>query len=92
MATTGTKRRQSAEERRAAVIQAARREFARRGLEGTTTEDIAKAAGISQPYLFRLFGSKKELYLAAAEQRSVVTRLALKLGKRSHNCPSSRDL
>jgi AcrR family transcriptional regulator len=68
MATTGTKQRQSAEERREAVLQAARREFARRGLDGTSTDDIAKAAGISQPYLFRLFGTKKELYLAAAEQ------------------------
>jgi AcrR family transcriptional regulator len=63
-----TKTRQSAEERREAVVEAARREFALRGLEGTSTEDIARAAGISQPYLFRLFGTKKELYLAAAEK------------------------
>jgi AcrR family transcriptional regulator len=68
MSTAGTRQRQSAEERREAVLQAARREFALHGLEGTSTEDIARAAGISQPYLFRLFGTKKELYLAAAEQ------------------------
>jgi AcrR family transcriptional regulator len=41
-------------------------EFAARGLEGTSTEDIARRAGISQPYLFRLFGTKKELFKASA--------------------------
>ena len=43
-------------------------EFARKGLHGASTEDIARAAGISQPYLFRLFGTKKELYLATAKR------------------------
>jgi AcrR family transcriptional regulator len=61
MATTT---RQTAEERREAVLEAARHEFARHGLHGASTEVIAKRAGISQPYLFRLFGSKKELFLA----------------------------
>lgn len=57
--------RQTADERRAAVLEAASHEFALKGLYGTSTEDIARTAGISQPYLFRLFGSKKGLYLAA---------------------------
>jgi AcrR family transcriptional regulator len=57
--------RQTAEERRQAVLDAATHEFAVKGYHGASTEDIARAAGISQPYLFRLFGSKKELYLAA---------------------------
>jgi AcrR family transcriptional regulator len=57
--------RQTAEERREAVLEAATHEFAHKGLYGTSTADIARAAGISQPYLFRLFGSKKALYLAA---------------------------
>ena len=56
--------RQTADERRASVLEAAGHEFAVKGLYGTSTEDIARAAGISQPYLFRLFGSKKGLYLA----------------------------
>lgn len=60
--------RQSAEARRVAVLDAATREFGIRGLHGASTETIAKAAGISQPYLFRLFGSKKDLYLAAAQR------------------------
>ena len=60
--TTAT--RQSAEERREAVLDAAQIEFAARGLHGASTEEIAKRAGISQPYVFRLFGTKKELFKA----------------------------
>lgn len=56
--------RQTADERREAVLSAAAREFARKGLHGASTDAIARDAGISQPYLFRLFGTKKELYLA----------------------------
>jgi AcrR family transcriptional regulator len=59
-----TRTRQTAEERREAVLSAARIEFARKGLDGASTDTIARLAGISQPYLFRLFGSKKELFLA----------------------------
>ena len=54
----------SAEERRDDVLDAALIEFAERGLVGTSTEDIARRAGISQPYLFRLFGTKKALFTA----------------------------
>lgn len=61
-----TTTRQTAEVRREAVLEAAAGEFSRKGLHGASTDAIAKAAGISQPYLFRLFGTKKELYLAAS--------------------------
>jgi len=60
--------RLSAAERKDDVLEAAMIEFADRGYEGTSTEDIARRAGISQPYLFRLFGTKKELFRAATEQ------------------------
>ena len=56
--------RQSAEVRRASVLDAAIVEFARSGYAGTSTEAIAARAGISQPYLFRLFGTKKDLFIA----------------------------
>ena len=56
--------RQSADERRADVLDAAQIEFAARGLHGASTEEIARRAGISQPYVFRLFGTKKELFKA----------------------------
>src|SRR5437667_6280918 len=60
--------RLSAEERRHDVLDAALVEFAERGCEGTSTEDIARRAGISQPYLFRLFGTKKELFKASVSR------------------------
>jgi AcrR family transcriptional regulator len=55
--------RKSAEVRREEILVAAMAEFALGGLHGTSTDDIARRAGISQPYLFRLFGTKKELFL-----------------------------
>ena len=58
--------RLSAAERRDTILDAAQIEFAERGFAGTSTEDIARRAGISQPYLFRLFGTKKELFKASA--------------------------
>ena len=63
MSPTAT--RMSAEERREAILEAARDEFASTGYHGTSTETIAERAGISQPYLFRLFGTKKELFVAS---------------------------
>ena len=44
------------------------KEFANGGLHGTSTEKIAARAGISQPYLFRLFGTKKELFIASSKR------------------------
>ena len=59
--------RQSAHERRTAIIDAAVEEFAMHGYSGASTETIAKRVGISQPYIFRLFGTKKDLFLAATD-------------------------
>jgi len=42
--------------------------FGAGGYAGTSTDEIARRAGVSQPYLFRLFGSKRELFLAAVER------------------------
>jgi AcrR family transcriptional regulator len=60
-----TSTRLTAEERRAEVIAAAGREFAARGYAGTSTQAIAERAGVSQPYLFQLFGTKKDLFIEA---------------------------
>jgi AcrR family transcriptional regulator len=62
-----TSRRKSAEERRGEIIEVALRHFAVDGYHGTSTESIAREAGISQPYLFRLFRTKRELFLACEE-------------------------
>ena len=52
------------------------RVFADNGLAGTSTEDIARLAGVSQPYVFRLFGSKQQLFLAAVGRGFERVRLA----------------
>jgi AcrR family transcriptional regulator len=72
--STAPPTRQTAEERRATVLDAAQAEFAVTGYHGTSTEAIAKRAGISQPYLFRLYRTKKELFLACIERGFGVTR------------------
>jgi AcrR family transcriptional regulator len=69
--------RQTAAERRVAVLSAAITEFAKAGYAGTSTDAIANRAGISQPYLFRLFGTKKDLFIATFDQ--VGTRIVKEL-------------
>lgn len=59
--------RMSAQRRRELVLEAARVEFAAHGFEGTPTEAIARRVGVSQPYLFRLFPSKRAIFLACIE-------------------------
>ena len=66
MASTAT--RKTADERRVEILEAARAEFALKGLYGASTDTIARRAGLSQPYLFRLFGTKKELFLACMQE------------------------
>jgi len=63
MTTTGI--RMSSDQRREEVLRAAVAEFAERGFAGTSTDAIARRAGISQPYLFRLFATKKDLFISA---------------------------
>jgi len=63
--TTAAAPRLTAEERREGILQAAIKHFGRTGLHGTSTETIARDVGISQPYLFRLFGTKKKLFMAS---------------------------
>ena len=65
---TATATRQTADARRASILDAATVEFAAKGLHGTSTEDVAKRAGISQPYVFRLFGTKKQLFAETCRQ------------------------
>lgn len=68
MSSTASKTRLTAEERREEILGAAMEEFAHGGLDGTPTEAIARRVGISQPYLFRLFRTKKDLFLAVIER------------------------
>jgi AcrR family transcriptional regulator len=53
----------SAEDRRELVLSAANRAFSRGGFAGTSTDAVAKEAGVSQPYVVRIFGTKRELFM-----------------------------
>lgn len=58
----------TAKDRREQVLGAAIAVFARDGYEGTSTEDVARAAEVSQPYLFRIFSTKKALFIELIER------------------------
>jgi AcrR family transcriptional regulator len=60
---SSVRRRQTAEERHEQILAAARPLFAKRGYFGTPTVDIARAAGISHGYMFRLIGTKEALFV-----------------------------
>lgn len=60
-------RRLTSDERRLQILRAATAVFGARGYEGATTDEVARAAGVSQPYVVRLFGSKENLFLATIE-------------------------
>jgi AcrR family transcriptional regulator len=62
------RRRVPASERREDLIKAAVHEFSHGGLHGTTVESIARRVGVAQPYVFSLFPTKRELFLAALER------------------------
>ena len=65
---TSTRQRVPAAERRDALVEAAVHEFAHGGLHGTPVDRIARRVGVAQPYVFSLFGSKRDLFLAAVER------------------------
>src|SRR5438094_7085455 len=56
-----------AAERRQDLIETAIRVFTEGSYRGTTTAEIARAAGVSEPILYRHFASKRDLYLAALD-------------------------
>jgi TetR/AcrR family transcriptional regulator len=66
--TEAARVRMRAEERRAAVLDTACTVFSRGTYHGTTTAEIARAAGVSEPILYRHFPSKRELYLACIDE------------------------
>jgi AcrR family transcriptional regulator len=61
------RRRVPAAERRQELIRAAVTEFAKGGLHGTAVSQIAQRVGVAQPYVFSLFPTKRELFIAASE-------------------------
>ena len=63
-----SRQRVPAAERRDALIEAAVTEFAHAGLHGTPVDRIARRVGVAPPYVFSLFGNKRELFLAAVQR------------------------
>lgn len=68
MSTAAAPTRMKAHERRELVLEAATRVFGERGYVGATTDGVARAAGVSQPYVVRMFGSKSALFAAVLER------------------------
>lgn len=66
---TAPRKRLSAAERRAQSLERVTRLFAERGFSGTTTADLARAAGVSEAMLYKLFGSKEGIYQAMVEHK-----------------------
>ncbi|MDF2444417.1 MAG: TetR/AcrR family transcriptional regulator, partial [Subtercola sp.] len=60
--------RMRGEDRRESILQAAMQVFGDYGYVGSTTAQIARAAGVSQPYVVQTFGTKEQLFLAVIEQ------------------------
>jgi AcrR family transcriptional regulator len=71
-------RRMTAKERREQILKAALIVFADGGYAGTTTDQVAREAGVSQPYVVRLFGGKQQLFseLYSRASRRVIAALA----------------
>src|SRR4051794_5259057 len=65
---TGTRTLSTAEDRRETVLRAAMKVMAERGISGTPTAEIAKQAGISHAYLFRLYPTKSDLAIAVVKR------------------------
>jgi len=74
----------TADERRDAIVAAGVAEFATGGLVGASTDAIARRAGVSQPYVFQLFGTKKDLFLAVVRRCFERTLLAFEQAARDY--------
>ena len=62
--------RMAAEERRQQIVRVALRLFSERGFRGTTTKEIAHAAGVSEAIIFRHFATKEDLYAAIIDYKA----------------------
>ncbi|HXI22618.1 MAG TPA: TetR/AcrR family transcriptional regulator [Pyrinomonadaceae bacterium] len=70
ISTNGAVTRMAGDERRLQILKVAMRLFSQRGFRGTTTKEIAKAAGVSEAMVFRHFATKEELYSAILDHKA----------------------
>src|SRR3954447_2002621 len=73
-----TGKRMKAEDRKVLILEAAMQEYGHAGMHATSVEVIAERAGVSQPYIFRLFGTKSDLIVAAIEHHTMTLRRAFR--------------
>jgi AcrR family transcriptional regulator len=91
MKTTKKRTKMSSADRRAAIVEAVRRVFVEKGFHGTTTRELAKAAGVSEALMFRHFPNKEALY--AAIQKSCFKEEGSKIVERLESLePSTATL
>ena len=87
-------------ERRAQILRAATKLFAKQGFNGTTTREIAERVGVKETILFRLFPSKRELYWAVIDEKTralsgrqlLVGQLAAKMDERKMFAAITQDI
>lgn len=97
--TTKTSRVPSTK-RRAQILRAATRLFAKQGFNGTTTREIAERVGVKETILFRLFPSKRELYWAVIDEKTralsgrqlLASQLAAETDERKMFAAIARDI
>ena len=68
-----------ADQRRAAIVDAALRVFSAGSYTGSTTADIAREAGVSEPILYRHFASKRDLWFACLDEAWLRFRQAIEV-------------
>src|ERR1044071_2951742 len=81
--------RMAADERRLQIARVAMRLFSERGFSGTTTKEIAQAAGVSEAIIFRHFATKEDLYSAIIDSKACdgfAAGLAAPEGEGEGNC------
>jgi len=87
-------------ERRAQILRAATKLFAKQGFNGTTTREIAERVGVEETILFRLFPSKRELYWAVIDEKTralsgrqlLASQLAAEMDERKKFAAITQDL
>lgn len=79
-----TGKRMTAGQRRELILDAAIEEYGRAGMHQVSTESIAERAGVSQPYLFRLFGTKNDLIVAAIRHHTEHVRQVFREAAQNH--------
>jgi AcrR family transcriptional regulator len=83
MASATARKRLPSDERRSTIVEAAGRLFGERGYDATRLDDIAAAAGVTKPILYRHFETKQALYLALLERhRDDLARFAAAIPER----------